>query len=266
MTERRLDGHTALVTGASKGIGRAIALALAREGARVMLSARHAPDLERTAEEFRKEGLSVATVSGDVGREQDADAVVKRTVQEFGGLSILVNNAGIGIFKPVMEMAVAEFDAMWSTNMRGVFLLTRLALPHMVTAGRGEIVNIASLAGKNTFTGGAGYCATKWALRGFAGSLMLEVRDRNIRVVTICPGSVDTTFMSHGKKGESIPGPEDVAAAVLFALTAPARAMLVKSIFDRPVPGRAVVQRWSLPGRVLFRWSVTGAPRVIFPQ
>jgi NADP-dependent 3-hydroxy acid dehydrogenase YdfG len=106
-----------------------------------------------------------------------------------------------------------------------VFLLTKAVLPHMIRAKGGEIVNIASLAGKNSFKGGAGYCATKWALRGFAGSLMLEVREHNIRVVTVCPGSVDTAFSTTGKKGNTITQPEDVADAVIFAVTAPARSM-----------------------------------------
>ena len=114
---------------------------------------------------------------------------------------------------------------MWGTNMRGVFLMSKAAIPHLRKAGGGDIVHIASLAGKNTFKNGAGYCATKWALRGFAGSMMLEVREYNIRTVTICPGSVETAFSATGKKGSNIPQPEDVAAAVVFAVTAPGRAM-----------------------------------------
>jgi NADP-dependent 3-hydroxy acid dehydrogenase YdfG len=136
-----------------------------------------------------------------------------------------VNNAGIGVFKPVVTMQVSEFDAMWNVNMRGVFLATRAVLPSMIRSRRGAIVNIASLAGKNIFKGGAGYGATKWALRGFAGSLMLEVREHNIRVVTIYPGSVDTDFSPGGKKGAQITQPEDVASAVVFAVTAPERSM-----------------------------------------
>ena len=142
-----------------------------------------------------------------------------------GSVDILVNNAGIGVFKPVVAMQVSEFDAMWNVNMRGVFLATRAVLPSMIRSRKGAIVNIASLAGKNTFKGGAGYGATKWALRGFAGSLMLEVREHNIRVVTICPGSVDTDFSPGGKKGAHITQPEDVASAVIFAVTAPERSM-----------------------------------------
>jgi len=114
---------------------------------------------------------------------------------------------------------------MWHVNMRGAFLATKGILPHMTKARTGDIVNISSLAGKNGFKGGTGYGATKWALRGFASSLMLEVRESNIRVITIFPGSVDTQFSSVNLKGESITQPEDVAAAVVFAVTSPERAM-----------------------------------------
>jgi NADP-dependent 3-hydroxy acid dehydrogenase YdfG len=152
--------------------------------------------------------------------------MVARTVSAFGGLDILVNNAGVGVFRPVAELTVEEFDRMWEINVRAVFVATRAALPHLRKSRNGAVVNIASLAGKNTFAGGAGYAATKWALRGFAGCLMLEVRNEHIRVVTICPGSVDTTFSSGGRRGEHIPQPEDVADAVLFAVTAPRRTMI----------------------------------------
>jgi 3-oxoacyl-[acyl-carrier protein] reductase len=220
-----LEGHVAIVTGASRGIGKAIALRLAREGARVALAAREKNALDATAEELRREGLGVLPVVADVGNSQHVQTLVETTAREFGGISLLVNNAGIGIFRPLEEMAVEDFDRMWQTNVRGVFLMTRGVLPYIVKRGGGHIVNIASLAGKNSFAGGTGYCATKWALRGLSNSLMLEVRDRNIRVTTIFPGSVDTLFSTSGKKGKGITQPEDVADAVHFAVTAPARSM-----------------------------------------
>lgn len=114
---------------------------------------------------------------------------------------------------------------MWNLNVRAIFVLTKVTLPHMIKARSGVIVNISSLAGKNSFKGGTGYAATKWALRGFASSLMLEVREHNIRVVTIFPGSVDTSFSSMNKKGDHITQPADVASAVVFAVTAPERTM-----------------------------------------
>jgi len=222
---KRLEGRTAIVTGGSKGIGKAIAFALGSEGADLVLSARTGKDLDTTVEEFKRSGISARAISCDVSAEQQVNALVESAVSSLGRIDILVNNAGMGVFKPVVEMTAQDFDTMWGVNMRGVFLATHAVLPHMIKAGSGQIVNISSLAGKNSFKGGAGYCATKWGLRGFASSLMLEVRDHNIRVVTVFPGSVETAFSSGGKKGRNITQPEDVAEAVLFAVTAPQRSM-----------------------------------------
>lgn len=221
----RLDGRVAIVTGASKGIGKAIAYALAQRGAHVVLAARNTQALEEVTASFTKEGLSVLRVPTDITDESQVAGLVQQSLTTFQRIDILVNNAGIGFFKKVHELSVLEFDQMWNVNMRGVFLATKAILPVMMSAKKGDIVNIASLAGKNSFVGGAGYAATKWALRGFAGSLMLEAREYNVRVTTICPGSVDTTFSSVNLRGETIPQPEDVAEAVFFAITAPERSM-----------------------------------------
>lgn len=220
-----LEGKVAIVSGGSRGIGRAIARALAAEGATVVIAARNPDSLARTVAELRKESASVEGLMADVGVEAQVTHLVQHVVHTHGRVDILVNNAGVGVFKPIADLTIGEFDAMWGTNMRGVFLLTKAVLPHMIRAKSGEIVNIASLAGKNSFKGGAGYCATKWALRGFAGSLMLEVREHNIRVMTVFPGSVETAFSTTGKKGNNITQPEDVADAVIFAVTAPGRSM-----------------------------------------
>jgi NADP-dependent 3-hydroxy acid dehydrogenase YdfG len=223
MNEARLAGKVAIVTGAGRGIGRSIARALASEGAHVVLASRTPAEIESLAGDIRTSGGAATPVRADITDERQVNHLAAESLKISGALDILVNNAGIGVFKPVVAMEVSDFDAMWNVNMRGVFLATRSVLPSMIRARSGAIVNIASLAGKNTFKGGAGYGATKWALRGFAGSLMLEVREHNIRVVTICPGSVDTDFSSSGKKGPQITQPEDVASAVIFAVTAPGR-------------------------------------------
>ena len=222
MSEARLAGKVAIVTGAGRGIGKSIARALASEGAHVVLASRTLAEIERLAGDIRTSGGAATPVRADITDERQVNHLAAESLKISGALDILVNNAGIGVFKPVVAMEVSDFDAMWNVNMRGVFLATRSVLPSMIRARSGAIVNIASLAGKNTFKG-AGYGATKWALRGFAGSLMLEVREHNIRVVTICPGSVDTDFSSSGKKGPQITQPEDVASAVIFAVTAPVR-------------------------------------------
>jgi NADP-dependent 3-hydroxy acid dehydrogenase YdfG len=225
MSAKRLSGTVAVVTGAGRGIGKAIAAALAAEGVHVVLAARTAAEIENGAGEIRASGGLATAIRADMTDEKQVVGLVEEALKVNGSVDILVNNAGIGVFKPVVAMQVSEFDAMWNVNMRGVFLATRAVLPSMIRTRKGAIVNIASLAGKNTFKGGAGYGATKWALRGFSGSLMLEVREHNIRVVTICPGSVDTSFSPGGKKGAQITQPEDVASAVIFAVTAPERSM-----------------------------------------
>jgi NADP-dependent 3-hydroxy acid dehydrogenase YdfG len=220
-----LNGHVAIVTGGSKGIGRAVGRALALEGATVILAARSEGNLDRTVDELGGEGLAVKRFAADVSSPEQVQRLMDSTIRAHGRVDILVNNAGIGVFKPVGELSLEEFDTMWSVNMRGAFIATSAVLPHMVNQKAGNIVFISSLAGKNSNKGGAGYCATKWAMRGFASSLMLEVREHNIRVCTIFPGSVDTAFSAVGKKGDHITQPEDVASAVVFAVTAPTRAM-----------------------------------------
>lgn len=222
---KRLEGQVAIVTGGSRGIGRATALALAQEGAGVVIAARTKPELELAAKEIHQLGAQVIPLKVDLTNDDQVWTLVDETMKRFGRIDILVNNAGMGVFKPFVEMGTAEFDAMWRLNMRTPFVLTKLVLPHMIKQSGGAIVNIASLAGKNSFVNGTGYAATKWALRGWASSLMLEVRRHNIRVVTIFPGSVDTTFSTINRRGEAITQPEDVANAVVFAVTAPTRSM-----------------------------------------
>jgi NADP-dependent 3-hydroxy acid dehydrogenase YdfG len=220
-----LKDKVAVVTGASKGIGRAIGEAFGREGCHVVLAARNRDDLSATVADMRAKGYDVLGIPADVGVESDVSRLMAEAARITGTIDIVVNNAGMGIFKNVVDTTTAEFDTMWNTNLRGAYLVTREALPHMIRAKRGEVVFINSLAGKNSIKGGATYAATKWAMRGFASSLMLEVREHNIRVVTVFPGSVETSFSASGKKGSHVPQPEDVASAVLFAVTAPGRAM-----------------------------------------
>ena len=161
----------------------------------------------------------------DVSSEADIRNLVEAVAKRDGRVDILVNNAGLGVFGNFADSSIADIDTMLNTNIRGVMLATHEVLPLMIKQNGGQIVHIASLAGKNTVKGGAVYAATKWALRGFAASLMLEVREHNIRMVTVCPGSVETAFSASGKRGKNITQPEDVADAVVFAITAPARSM-----------------------------------------
>lgn len=235
----KLNGSVALVTGAGKGIGRAIAVRLAAEGATVVLNARTESDLQAVHSEIRKAGGSALIIRADITDDSAIQKVYEQIDRECGTLDILINNAGKGAFAPVRDLSVSDFDAMWELNMRALFQCTKLALPRMEKAGKGAIVNIASLAGRNAFIGGAGYAATKWALIGFSRCLMLEVREKNIRVVTVCPGSVDTGFSGghEPSKAAKILAPEDVAEAVMTALLMPSRA-LISEIDIRPTNPR----------------------------
>lgn len=226
-----LKGKAAIVTGASRGIGRAIALALAREGVKLMLAARDQLRLQRVAEEARQYSVEADSVSADMRDEAQIKNMIEAALKRFGRLDILVNNAGLGYFKPVSDLSTAEWDEMFGVNLRGVFLATREALPHLREAGESFVVNVASLAGKNTFANGAGYTATKWGLRAFAQCLMLEERKNGLRVLTICPGSVATDFgagPSREQRAEkrNIIMPEDVADGILAALKLPQRSMI----------------------------------------
>jgi 3-oxoacyl-[acyl-carrier protein] reductase len=216
----------AIVTGASRGIGRAIAIALAHHGYRVVAVARSEEALRELERTLNAHDRRVLSLPADITDDTFIEHVVRTTLEWADRIDVLVNNAGIGIFKPAIELSSEEFDAMWRLNVRAPVILTRAVLPTMIAAQQGAIVNIASLAGKNSFVNGTGYAATKWALRGWASSLMLEVRQYNIRVITLFPGSVDTSFSSMNKRGEHITQPEDVAAAVLFALDSPERTMI----------------------------------------
>lgn len=232
-----LEKKIAIVTGAGRGIGRAIAYALAREGANVVAAARTQLEIDAVANEVKRLGRKAIAVCADVSQEADVKTLVARTVETFGTVDILINNAGIGAFANVVDLSTDTFDGMWGINVRGVFLCSRAVLPYMTKQKSGDIINISSLAGRNAFVGGAGYCATKWALIGFARCLMLEVREHNIRVITICPGSVDTGFGDHRKNSPrssgNIPKAEDVAQVVVDTLRMP-RNVMVSEVDIRP--------------------------------
>ena len=196
-----LSNKVAVVTGAGRGIGKAISIALAKNGCDVTLCARSRLELDSVAIEIEGLGRRALAVRTDVTKESDVQALISSTMSEFGRIDILINNAGIGRFSNVAELLTDDFDAMWAVNMRGVFLCTRNVIPQMIKQGEGDIVNLSSLAGRNAFIGGAGYCATKWALIGFARCLMLEVRDRNIGIVTVCPAlSIQHLLMVNVKR------------------------------------------------------------------
>jgi 3-oxoacyl-[acyl-carrier protein] reductase len=216
-----IQGASALVTGAGRGIGRAIALALGRAGARVTAVARTASELEAVVREIQAGGGQAASHAADLRDLKAPEEAVARAVAAHGGLQILVNNAGVGARSPVAETSDEEWNRIMGTNLTAVFRLTRAALPHLARGG-GQVFMISSLAGSNPIAGMAAYCASKAALDHFSHCLMLEVRHQGIKVSTIAPGSVDTSFgqapgSPSGEEGWALT-PGDVAEVVLDLL------------------------------------------------
>jgi 3-oxoacyl-[acyl-carrier protein] reductase len=210
-----LTGQVALITGANRGIGLAIARNLGRLGATLSLSARDGKKLAEAVSGLQREGVSAKAITADLTRPQEIAPLVERTEREAGPIDILVNNAGIGYFAPVQEASEAQWDAVLDTNLKAVFLLSKAVAPGMIARLRGHIINIASLAGKNAFPGGSIYCASKWGLLGLTQCMAEDLRGHGIRVSAVCPGSVATEFSPHSKKDPSkMLQPGDVALAV----------------------------------------------------
>ena len=218
--EGPLAGRIALITGASRGIGLAIAQKLGQLGARLSICARNQSKLEDSAATLRASGFEVLVTQTDVTREEQISNLVQRTKQAFGPVDILVNNAGIGLFGPFQNHSEADWDTILNTNLKSVFLMSRAVAPEMILRKTGHIINISSLAGKNTFANGAVYCASKWGLMGLTGCMAEELRAHGIRVSAVCPGSVATEFSGQSAKDPSKTlQPEDVAHAVATLVT-----------------------------------------------
>lgn len=216
----QLEAKRAIITGATKGIGLAVAEALVDEGASVWICARNARDVSRTVGELS--ARAPQRVDGgacDVQQSDQVQALIESCVARFGGLDILVNNAGVGIFKSVERLEPEEWRRTLATNLDSIFYASHWALPHLKRSGGGFIINIGSLAGKNAFPGGAAYNASKFGLIGFSEALMQEVRHDDIRVAYVMPGSVDTWFGGHAPEQSNWKlSAQDVAEVVIETL------------------------------------------------
>jgi NAD(P)-dependent dehydrogenase (short-subunit alcohol dehydrogenase family) len=223
-----LAGKVALVTGGSRGIGLAIARALAADGVKVSVTALSDAHLSDARSKIESAGPSaVETLRADVRRYEDIERAINATVGRFGGLDILINNAGIGIFAEVADMTPAQWSEILDTNLTGIYNACHAAIPHLRRRGGGSIINISSLAGTNPFVKAAAYCASKAGVNAFSDALMQEVRHDNIRVSVVAPGSVATEF-GHGDAAKGAGwkvAPEDVAEVVLNLLRHPARSL-----------------------------------------
>jgi 3-oxoacyl-[acyl-carrier protein] reductase len=215
-----LSGAVALVTGGSRGIGRAIALRLAALGASVAICGRDTKALQATSAELQQSAPHVFSQIADVSRASDVTRLIASTEAALGPISILVNNAGIGLFGPAHEKSESDWDRVLDTNLKSVFLVSRAVAPSMIRRGSGDIINISSLAGRNAFAGGGIYCASKWGLQGLSACMAEDLRGHGIRVSVICPGSVATEFSGRGPKDTSkVLTAQDVAHAVAMVVT-----------------------------------------------
>ncbi len=221
----KLAGKVAIITGASAGIGEASARALAAEGAQLVLTARREERLKTLISEINALGTQAVYVAGDASDENTAIQTAKTAMDSFGHIDILLNNAGMGIYKDLADTSAADYDTMMNTNVRSTFLFTRHVVPEMLKQNSGTILMVSSMAGIYGFAGEAVYCSTKFAQVGFAQALDKELRTKGIKVGLICPGGVKTEFaIGTGRTEEGVANSAmleatDVAAAVLLACT-----------------------------------------------
>ena len=230
MVDNFLTGKRAIVTGASRGIGLEVARSLVSAGAGVVICSRSAEAVKRAVSELTKVAgqRKVAGHAADVSDSNQVRELFQFADKELGGLDILINNAGTGIFRAAAELTVEEWDRVIGTNLSGAFYCSREALERLHAARGGWIINISSLAGKNPFLGGSAYNASKFGLNGFTEAMMLDHRNDNVRVSYIMPGSVDTEFAGHDAKQKSDwkIAPEDIAEIVMDVLRKPERTLI----------------------------------------
>ncbi len=222
-----LGGKKAVVTGGTRGIGRAIADRLLREGAEVAICGRSAEGVERTVKELALQtGGKVVGTTANVAEIDHVRALFVFVDRQLGGLDILINNAGIGVFASVSQLSPEDWRRTLDTNLTGVYYCCREALSRFGNRGGGFVINISSLAGRNAFAGGAAYNASKFGLNGFSEAMMLDHRYDNVRVCTVMPGSVATEFGSHSQNDDWKIAAEDVAEIVASVLRMPERTLI----------------------------------------
>jgi NAD(P)-dependent dehydrogenase (short-subunit alcohol dehydrogenase family) len=225
--DRFLEGKFAIVTGATRGIGRAIAEALLKAGAGVEICARSEEAVNRTVGELAAATKGrVAGKAADVSNPDHVAALFRHADEQFGALDILINNAGIGTFTSVADMTVQQWRQTIGINLDGAFYCAHEALPRFRKRGGGFVVNVSSLAGRNPFAGGAAYNASKFGLNGFSEAMMLDHRYDNIRVCYLMPGSVNTEFAAQASAADWKIAPEDIAEVVLTVLRMPERTLI----------------------------------------
>lgn len=219
----KLEGKVALVTGAGRGIGRAIARSLGNSGCRTILSSRTVADLEEVKRGIQQDGGSAAVVPADLTRDEDIERLVAESCRPYGSVEILINNAGWGKRAPVVKTKIEDWEQTFRVNLRAPMILAQKLLPAMIEKGEGAVINIGSVSGKSGEANGAAYSASKFGLIGFTQSLYEEVREHGIKVAVILPGFVDTPMIppvKHLDRRKMIQA-DDIAQAVQYILNAP---------------------------------------------
>lgn len=224
-----LKGKTIVITGASKGIGRAVALQVAAVGANLALMARSEQELQDVKKMAAAHQGHCLVFAGDVADEVFVNKTMEATAKKFGSIDIVINNAGFGVFKPSDEISAAEWDSVFATNVKGTFLVTNAAIPYMKKNKSGHIINIASDVAKRVFSGGSLYCASKYAQDAYSMAIRKELRPFNIKVSVVYSGLVDSSFHSdpqgHGSHNWWLKN-EDMANAVIYMATQPAHVVI----------------------------------------
>ena len=216
MNENNINGRVCWITGSGRGIGRAIAIALAEKGARVVLSARTESELNETAQDIETSQGKVIAIPCDVFKRADVIRLVKSVNEKWGHIHTLVNNAGTGIFKKIENLSEKEWDEMMDVNLKSAFLCTQAVLPPMLENKAGHIINIVSVAGKTPFLNCGGYCASKYGLLGFTEVLRMEVRQKGVQVTSFLPGATDTAIWGDANVDrKKMMTPEQVASGIL---------------------------------------------------
>lgn len=218
----KMENRIAVITGASKGIGRSIAYRLGSEGYKLVLIARSTPELQKIQADLGEE--KVLIFPADVSDENDVKKIIASTVEKWGSINVMINNAGMGHFKGIEEFTTEEYDQVMDVNVKGTFLFCREVIPVMRNAGGGHIINIASDVAKRTFASGSIYCASKFAQEALSSAMRKEVREDNIKVTVVYPGLVNTDFHEDAEENDERKTwmkAGDIAESVFYALNAP---------------------------------------------